>query len=56
MISEFLVWKARDLIIHAGRRAEKCDTMVDMNFDLASTLHIQILSRVGLRGTCPPIK
>ena len=56
MISEYLLWRARDLTIYAGRRAEKSDTVVDMNFDLAGTLNIQTVSRVGLRGTCPPIK
>ena len=37
MISDYLLWKARDLTIYAGRRAEKSGTVVDMNFDLART-------------------
>ena len=56
MISEYLLWRASDLTIHAGRRAEKSGTVVDMNFDLAKNLHIQTESRVELRGTGSPIK
>ena len=56
MISEYLLWKVRDLTIHAGRRAEKSGTVIDMNFDLARTLHIQTVSRVRFSGMCSPIK
>lgn len=50
MIRGYLLWKASNLIIHAGRRADAFGTMVNILVDLARTLHIQTEARVRFRG------